>query len=188
MIYRTEKRCRSCGASALQTIISFGETPWLGANRLDIRGDPFIVLESEEPTRFPILPDMIPPGHSKLHFSNPRSDVQAAIGSALRLSDLVIVIGLSANAPDYVEVADYVRHIRRDTETVHVDIRASSPMAALLKARTRRYRRVDPTSALATVRRVLDTLRRPSWCSASRGERIRTILGSHYGRFRDRLP
>ena len=27
MIYRTEKRCRSCGASALQTIISFGETP-----------------------------------------------------------------------------------------------------------------------------------------------------------------
>jgi len=27
MIYRTEKCCRSCGASTLQTIISFGETP-----------------------------------------------------------------------------------------------------------------------------------------------------------------
>ena len=77
---------------------------------------------TETPPKHPVMPDIVPPGHTLTDRLNPSFRLEQEIEYFLSTADLVILCGLSASEPDTVEIDSYLSQLRIGTPVFHIGL------------------------------------------------------------------
>lgn len=107
---------------------------------------------------FPTLPDLVPPGHSYEHLSNPMSETRLAAELFATLADFVVFCGLSGKGPDEPEVKAFMQKLSPNCIRFHIGLDAdrSTPVAAGLGSASGRYYFVHADDVLDLPQKILD--------------------------------
>jgi hypothetical protein len=121
----------------------FGRTqcPWLHDRRFAsnrIRGARTQFTLSGHRTRFPTVPDIIPPGRPGSDICSPESRVVQLSQTSVQQARIVIFCGLSASEPDSDEVKQLIARISPNAKVVQVGVRANgdenNPLAQMIRS------------------------------------------------------
>ncbi len=104
-------------------------------------GNDWETTSSPHPLYFPTLPDLVPPGHSYQHLSNPMAETRLAAEMFAKGAQIVVVCGLSGRGPDEPEVSSLLGCLSPQCLRFHVglDRDRNSPDANGLRAVPDRY-------------------------------------------------
>ena len=126
-----------------------GETPWVNTNWLfsGLRFDQNYSYEYPI-RRFPLWPDLVPPGHMGPGYRNPKDDSFEAACDAVEACDCLVIYGISARPPDHAEFAKLFYRAMGKT-IIHVDPCEDTNASRILKSMwKKRYHWIHPDELL----------------------------------------
>jgi hypothetical protein len=86
---------------------------------------------------YPVIPDLVPPGHAGSHYAHPSTDVHEAMEYITSAADVVINCGFSAREPDLPEAQTYFVKMQQEAVKIHVGFEleeASHNVANMMRA------------------------------------------------------
>lgn len=89
-------------------------TLWSGGNCLTTR--------HEKPVSIPLIPLIVPPGHTDRHYLDPVTDISQTVHQAFSDADAVVCAGFSCGDADREEFLSYCAGARRNIPVIHAGL------------------------------------------------------------------
>ncbi|MBX3386087.1 MAG: hypothetical protein KF768_05925 [Phycisphaeraceae bacterium] len=91
-----------------------GPVVWTGGNCMTVR--------HEVPDSIPLVPLIVPPGHTDRHYLDPVADISQTVHQAFSDADAIVCAGLSCGDADKEEFLSYCGRAHRNIPVVHVGL------------------------------------------------------------------
>ncbi len=99
-----------------------GNKKWLAESTIsNCVSSPF-VINNYPPSKYPTIPDLVPPGFAGSHLINPFLDFSKDLGDIISACESLILCGLSAAQPDTFEIKGYLANLEKNTPVIHVGL------------------------------------------------------------------